>query len=64
MAGRNRTVAVDQAITLLGVELPFAVAAHPLRQLVGLTVSDKTVEEVTESAGRAEQAMLAEEVIT
>ena len=34
-----------------------------LRQLVGLTVSDKTVEEVTESAGRAAQAMLAEEVI-
>jgi hypothetical protein len=57
IGNRNRTIEVEQAIALLGVELPFMVAARTLERLTGLSVSDQTVQEVTEKAGREAQAM-------
>ncbi len=59
---RTRTMAVDQAIVLLGSEMPFMPARDVLEELTGISVSDKTVEAVTEAAGREAQAMLDEAV--
>ena len=60
VANRTRTVEVDKAIVLLGSELPFMPARAVLEKLTGLCVSDKTVQEVTEAAGREAMAMLGE----
>lgn len=62
VVNRTRTVAVDQAIVALGSEMPFVPARDVLEDLTGISVSDRTVQEVTEGAGREAQAMLGEEV--
>lgn len=62
VADRERTIAVDRAIVLLGSEMPFQPARGVLEELTGISVSDKTVQEVTEAAGREAMAMLGGEV--
>ncbi len=47
---------------LLGSEMPFLPARGVLEELMGISVSDKTVQDVTEAAGREAMAMLEEEV--
>lgn len=49
---RLRTAAVDQKITIVGLLAPFEGATRALKELAGIEVSSRTVEEVTEAAGR------------
>ncbi len=63
VAGRERTVAVDRAIATVACEMPFAAAQRIIGELTGLVVSDQTVREVAEGAGREAMAMLDEDVV-
>ncbi|MGH2410266.1 MAG: ISKra4 family transposase [Chloroflexota bacterium] len=49
---RVRTVEVDQKIAIVGLLAPFEGAARALKELAKIEVSSRTVEEVTEAAGR------------
>lgn len=58
VAGRERTVGVDRAITTVACEMPFLPAKRVIEELTGIDVSDQTVREVAEAAGREAMAML------
>jgi hypothetical protein len=63
VSGRERTLAVERAIATVACEMPFARTAQVVEELTGIAVSDQTVREVAEGAGRAAMAMLEEQVM-
>ena len=52
IATRNRTPEAERKIATLGQAMPFEEASKVLRDLTGLLVCGRTVEEVTEAVGR------------